>query len=92
MKLTAIIDSDDGQRRLHLKGRLAWALNELVNAGSKGVTSLHNPGPRLSHYVMCLRRKGIHIDTIREKHGGPFPGEHGFYRLACDVTIEREVA
>lgn len=89
MKLKAKIDTGDKPTILHLKGRLAWAMIELVRAGDSGITSLHNPGPRLSHYVMCLRRKGVVIDTTMTAHDGPFPGEHGVYRLRCAVTIEQ---
>jgi hypothetical protein len=89
MKITAKIETGDTSITLHLKGRLAWMMLELVKAGDKGITPLHNPAPRVSHYVMTLRRKGVAIDTQMQAHGGAFPGEHGVYRLKSAVTIEQ---
>ncbi|SEQ46375.1 winged helix domain-containing protein [Thalassovita taeanensis] len=89
MKLKAKIETGVMPITLHLKGRLAWTMLELVKAGESGITSLHNPAPRISHYVMTLRRKGVVIDTEMQPHGGAFPGEHGVYRLKSAVTIEQ---
>ncbi|MEP3329195.1 hypothetical protein [Sedimentitalea sp.] len=89
MKIKANIKTGDAPFTLHLKGRLAWTLMELVKAGDDGITPLHNPAPRVSHYVMTLRRKGVPIDTNMQPHGGAFPGEHGVYRLKCAVTLEQ---
>jgi hypothetical protein len=88
MKIKANIETSDAPLTLHLKGRLAWTMLELVNAGDKGITPLHNPAPRVSHYVMILRRKGVVIETEMQSHGGAFPGEHGVYRLKSTVTLE----
>lgn len=68
-------------------GRFAWTLNELVQAGDKGITTLENPAPRISHYVMILRRSGVAITTEDEKHSGPFGGRHGRYRLAVPIAV-----
>ncbi len=89
MKIKAKIEAGDKPITLNLRGRLAWTLLELVKAGESGITPLHNPAPRVSHYVMSLRRKGVSIDTDMQPHGGAFPGEHGVYRLKSAVTIER---
>lgn len=89
MKIKAMIETGDAPLTLNLRGRLAWAMLELVKAGDTGITPLHNPAPRVSHYVMCLRRKGVAIDTDMQPHGGAFPGEHGVYRLKSAVTIEQ---
>jgi hypothetical protein len=89
MKLKAKIETCDTPITLHLKGRLAWALMELVKAGDNGITPLHNPAPRVSHYVMTLRRKGVAIDTDMQPHDGAYPGKHGVYRLRSAVTIEQ---
>lgn len=89
MKIKAKIETGEQPITLNLKGRLAWTLLELVKAGESGITPLHNPAPRVSHYVMSLRRKGVAIDTNMQPHGGAFPGEHGVYRLKCAVTIEQ---
>ena len=88
MKIKATIETGDMPMTLTLRGRLAWTLCELLKAGERGITSLHNPAPRISHYVLTLRRKGIVIETIRAEHGGPFPGHHGIYRLVSHVTVE----
>lgn len=89
MKIKAKIQTTDNPIVLILRGRLAWTLLELINADDRGITPLHNPAPRLSHYVMTLRRKGVAIDTDMQAHGGAFPGEHGVYRLKSAVTIEQ---
>lgn len=89
MKIKAIIETGDTPMTLTLKGRLAWTLCELLKAGERGITSLHNPAPRISHYVMTLRRKGLVIDTVWSEHGGQFPGRHGAYFLRSRVTIEQ---
>jgi hypothetical protein len=88
MKVKAKIETGEMPITLHLKGRLAWTMLELVKAGDKGITPLHNPAPRVSHYVMTLRRKGVAIETDMQPHGGAFPCEHGVYRLKSAVTIE----
>jgi hypothetical protein len=89
MKIKAKIETSDAPITLHLKGRLAWTMLELVKAGDKGITPLHNPAPRVSHYVMTLRRKGVAIDADIQAHDGAFPGEHGIYRLKSTVTIKQ---
>lgn len=68
-------------------GRECWTLRKLIDAGAKGVSSLDNIGPRVSHYVFKLRGYGLAIETIHEKHGGDFPGTHARYRLHAKVTI-----
>lgn len=89
MKITAKVETGETPFTLHLKGHLAWAMLELVKAGDKGITPLHNPAPRVSHYVMTLRRKGVAIETIMEPHDGQFPGDRGIYKLCSAVTIEQ---
>jgi hypothetical protein len=77
-----------------VKGRYAWTLGKLVDAGNKGVTPIERPAPRWSHYVDILRdREGLDIETVEEKHGGPFKGWHGRYVLHSELhIIEREEA
>jgi hypothetical protein len=89
MTIKAKIEPGDTPITLQLKGRLAWTLCGLVKAGEAGITPLYNPAPRLSHYVMTLRRKSIAIDTDMQLHDGAFPGEHGVYRLKSALTIEQ---
>jgi hypothetical protein len=63
------------------KGREAWALDQLRAAGPKGCTPRTEPAPRWSAYVHKLRERGVPIETLREEHGGEFPGTHGRYVL-----------
>ena len=71
-----------------LVGRYAWTLQHLISAGSKGVTPIERPAPRWSHYVFWLRKEqGFNIETIEERHGGPFPGNHGRYVLRDAVKV-----
>ena len=87
MSRLCIIATVDG-RSFTLKGRVAWALAELHRAGAKGVTPFDAPGPRWSAYVHALRREhGLDIETVHEKHGGLFPGQHARYVLRSRVHI-----
>ncbi|MGY6634841.1 MAG: winged helix domain-containing protein [Alkalilacustris sp.] len=72
--------------RLKIKGREASVLDDLRKAGAQGVTPLeYPPGTRLSAYVHRLRGEGIPIETLRERHGGRFPGWHARYILRAIV-------
>lgn len=80
------IHPDGGQPfTLHLSGRLRWALTRLAAAGVSGCTPISQPAPRWSGYIHELRALGVAIETLREKHGGDFPGHHGRYVLRCQV-------
>ncbi len=68
-------------------GRDAWALLELYRAGDGGCTPLTHPGPRWSGYVHKLRRRGLQIETVPERHGGPFAGRHARYVLRSVIRI-----
>lgn len=70
-----------------LFGRVAWALEQLINAGSAGCTPITHPGPRWSSYVHILRERGLVIDTLRESHGGQFPGTHARYVLRSRIEV-----
>jgi hypothetical protein len=70
---------------IEAKGRDAWALNRLIEAGPKGCAPIEQPAPRWSAYVHRLRELGIPIETIWESHGGPYAGKHGRYVLRADV-------
>ena len=71
-----------------IKGRIAWALLELVRAGQRGCTPIDNPGPRWSAYVFNLRTEfGLSIETIHENHDGPFAGTHARYVLQTAIEI-----
>lgn len=80
----------DAPRVIITKGRDRWALEALMTAGPKGCTPLHNPAPRWAAYVHNLRALGVAIETITEKHGGPFAGHHARYVLRCDAAPGRE--
>ena len=82
-----------GERELTVKGRVAWALDNLVRAGARGVTPLDFPtGCRVAHYVFKLRRDGVGVSTVNERHAGAFAGRHARYVLASPVEIlAREV-
>lgn len=77
-------------------GRLAWALHRLIEAGDAGCTPIDEPGPRWSAYVHKLRQASIAIESVRERHGGPYPGEHVRYVLRSNVkpinSDDQEVA
>jgi len=81
-----------GERELTVAGRQAWALDALVRAGDAGCTPIDHPGPRWSDYVFKLRRDGIGVETIDERHAGPYAGTHARYVLKGPVVIlDREV-
>ncbi len=83
IELTAKING----RKRKFQGREAWTLDKLAKAGESGVTPIERPAPRWSHYVYSLRGQGVEIETIREKHKGPYPGTHARYRLASKVEV-----
>lgn len=82
----------DGGPAVTVIGRNAWALQRLKAANENGCTPIDNPGPRWSSYVHKLRKAGLAIETVIEKHGGAFAGEHARYILRTDITIIEEVA
>jgi hypothetical protein len=82
-----MFEGADGPVRMTIKGRELWALRELIRVGVHGLTSIERPAPRWSHYIFQLRARGLIISTIREKHGGEYPGHHGRYVLRSPVAI-----
>jgi hypothetical protein len=86
IKLRVRIGGDDGPL-MTLRGRETWALLALIAAGERGCTPINTPGARWSGYVHHLRNLGINIETVRERHGGPFAGEHARYVLRSCVAI-----
>ena len=71
---------------IHAKGRDAWALDRLREAGRKGCTPITEPAPRWSAYVFNLRGLGVPIETVTEPHGGEFAGHHARYILRARVV------
>jgi hypothetical protein len=69
-----------------VSGRDRWALERLIAAGERGCTPIDEPAPRWSGYVFNLRQMGVAIETIHERHGGPFAGTHARYVLRSRVT------
>lgn len=72
-------------------GRFAWTLDALAKAGERGVTPIERPAPRWSHYVYRLRRDGVPIETVTERHGGAYSGNHARYVLRGPVQIIERV-
>jgi hypothetical protein len=68
------------------KGRTAWALDRLREAGPRGCTPITEPAPRWSAYVFNLRGLRVPIETVTEPHGGEFSGTHGRYVLRARVV------
>ena len=73
-------------RSVTVTGRDEWALRQLISSALKGCTPIDNPAPRWSAYVHNLRDMGFDIETITERHGGPFPGNHARYVLHSHVV------
>ncbi len=86
VRISYIITEPDGaERSVSFKGRDAWALDELIDAGDIGATPIERVGPRWSAYIFKLRRAGLNIETITEAHDGPFKGTHARYVLRSSV-------
>ena len=73
-----------------VRGREAWALRMLMAAGDRGCTPIDYPGPRWSGYVHDLRKLGITIETVHERHGGDFPGSHARYVLRSHLVVPED--
>lgn len=81
-----ILGSD---RICEVEGQEARALTALHDAGAAGITAqeVSTWALRLAHYVMKLKKLGLSIDMVREKHSGPVPGWHGRYFLRTAIQI-----
>ena len=91
--LFEIINEDQEPFYIRIGGRDSWALECLMSLGRKGCTPIDTPGPRWSGYVHVLRELNVQIETITEKHGGPFKGTHARYVLHSKVQrVESEAA
>lgn len=87
IRVACLDDNGETTATLSFAGRDAWALDRLITAGESGCTPITEPGPRWSHYVHMLRRGGLAIETLTERHGGRFKGEHGRYVLRSKVRV-----
>lgn len=74
-------------RTLTFNGRVAWALDNLIREGARGCTPITHVGPRWSDYVFKLRKAGVVVETIDEKHEGAYAGSHARYVLRSPVTV-----
>jgi len=88
MSSTYLVHIEPDAGKIKLKGRTAWALKKLADAGPRGCTPIDTPGPRWSDYVFKLRRAGLVVETVHERHGGLFPGNHARYVLHSAVRLE----
>ncbi|MDE3240721.1 MAG: hypothetical protein KGN33_17315 [Paracoccaceae bacterium] len=71
--------------------RVIWALEHLIRAGKRGITTLENPAPRWSAYLHKIKRAGIPFTKVTEKHGGDFEGWHARFFIGEGVRIVRRV-
>jgi hypothetical protein len=71
---------------LALTKRAEFFLEELLAAGSQGITTIDYPGVRVGDAIHKARRAGVHIETQYEPHGGEFAGNHGRYILRSKVV------
>jgi hypothetical protein len=74
-----------------IAGREAWALHVLLERGEEGATPITTPGPRWSDYVFKLRKRGLVVETVDERHAGPFAGRHARYKLRSPVRVLKVV-
>jgi hypothetical protein len=76
-------------RVCEVEGQEARTLTALHDAGAAGITALEVStwALRLAHYVMKLKKLGLSIDMVREKHAGPVPGWHGRYVLRSPIEV-----
>lgn len=74
-----------GSVEKNFTGRPAWAADGLLKNGDKGLRTIDCPATQLPFYIFQLRKAGIIIRTIMEKHGGPFAGRHARYVLESNV-------
>ena len=88
-----LLASIDGRPAVTIRGRNARCLHTLIQAGETGVSpAMDDPMPRWSHYVFCLRSQfGAVIETVTEKHGGPYAGTHARYVLHSRVEVHQVV-
>jgi len=87
-KFTIRVTRADGSTfETEVVGRTAWATLALLQAGGRGCTPLQRPAPRWSDYIFRLRGQGVSVETVDEKHGGAYAGEHAKYVLRDRVSI-----
>jgi hypothetical protein len=87
--LYSVTTTDGVAFAILVSGRVRWALDQLLKAGTTGCKPIHNPAPRWSAYIFDLRGMGVEIEAITETHAGDFPGHHAKYVLRSDVSLSR---
>jgi hypothetical protein len=87
-----LVQRIDTGETLRLMGREAWTLAWLIEAGPRGIAPIERPAPRVSAYVHSLRKRGLVIETLDERHAGPFPGSRGRYVLRTSATALKAVS
>jgi hypothetical protein len=58
-----------------------------MTAGADGCSYIDRPAPHWPGYIYQLQNIGLVIESIREAHGGEFPGRHARYYLRSAVVI-----
>ncbi len=91
MDVTQITVQLTNSKQMSFKGRSAWALKQLIDAGEKGCTPITRPAPRWSSYIHDLRNAGVDVETIWQVHKGAYAGAHGRYILKTPMIIVSEV-
>ena len=84
-KLTIRVRPDGST--MTLKGRVAWAVHCLWQAGESGCTPIDHPGPRWADYTFKAKKAGLRVETVTERHGGSFRGNHARYVLRDQLDV-----
>ena len=70
-----------------IEGAYTLRLRMLARIDARLMTPIDHPGPRWSGYVHKVRKLGLQIEAMTERHGGPFAGHHARYVLCLRVCI-----
>ena len=62
-------------------------LEALMRAGATRCSFYDDPAPRWAASVHRLRKRGIDIVTLPERHDGDYPGNHARYVLKSAVSL-----
>ncbi|MEO1951787.1 hypothetical protein [Thioclava sp.] len=65
--------------------RMRDVLDALIQNSATGCNFYDTPAPRWASSIHRLRKIGLDIETVREKHGGDYPGYHARYVLHSRV-------
>jgi hypothetical protein len=84
--LVTMMSTSPARTPLTLTKRAEFFLEELLAAGSEGITTISYPGVRVGDAIHKLRKAGVVIDTTYEEHGGEFAGNHGRYILQSRIV------